>query len=117
MIAAAIEKLRAQGDLMLKQMPNLEFLTTNEHKAWRPICDANTVHILESENYLFSDSVLKLGRKGGTNKWVGRYEETLKWLPKESDLRLKTIHGQSFKYHWEVEPGLPRQECWRRSRS
>ena len=105
MIASAVEMMKAQGDLKLKEMPDPEFLTTNMHKDWRPICDAETVQFLECENYVFADSVLKLGKKKGASGWVNRYEQALWWLPKESDLRLKTIHGQSFKYHWDVESG------------
>ena len=65
MTASAIQMMQAQGDLQLKEMPDLEFLTTPKHRNWRPICDAETVQILECENYLFSDSVLKLGKKMG----------------------------------------------------
>ena len=66
------------------------------------------VNLWECDIYLFSDSVLKLGKKKSGNaqeKWIAKYEEELKWLPKDSDLRLKTIHGQSFRYHWNVEAG------------
>ena len=105
MIASAVKMMKAQGDLKLKEMPDPEFLTTNMHKDWRPICDAETVQFLECENYVFADSVLKLGKTKGASSWVKRYEQALWWLPKESDLRLKTIHGQSFKYHWDVESG------------
>ena len=47
------------------------------------------MHLLECEHFLFSDSVLKIGKKGEAHKWVGKYEEALKWLPKDSDLHLK----------------------------
>ena len=50
MTASAFEKLRAQGDLRLKEMPTSEFLTSGTHKDWRPICDAEVVQYLECEN-------------------------------------------------------------------
>ena len=111
--ASAINKIWAQGDLKLDQMPDALFFPSAKYLDWRPICDAETVQLWECEIYLFSDSVLKLGnnRKGGNaqSKWINKYEEALRWLPKESDLRLKTIHGQSFKY--QSKQGQPRQVC------
>ena len=67
------------------------------------------VQYLECEIYLLSDSVLKLGKskKGGSaqEKWIAKYNNALGWMPKNSDLRIRTVHGQSFKYHWDVEAG------------
>ena len=63
MTAAAFDKLLAQGDLRLKEMPDSEFLTSEKRKDWRPIHDAEMVQYLDCENYSFSDSVLKLGKK------------------------------------------------------
>ena len=108
MTATAILNLRRQGDLILNEIPDSLFFTKGDFQKWRPICDAETLNLWECDIYLFSDSVLKLGtKKGGdaTQRWVNKYQDGLAWLPKSSDLRLKTIHGQSFRYHWDVEAG------------
>ena len=39
MVAAAIEMLHAQGDLMIQEMPSQQLLTTAAHTNWRPIAD------------------------------------------------------------------------------
>ena len=91
---------------MLREMPDQRFLTTTIHTNWRPIADKECVEILECEYYLFSDSVLKLSKKGAAHKWEGHYKAALKWMQKETDLRMNTIHGKPFKYHWDVESGI-----------
>ena len=105
MVATAIEKLHAQGDLMLQDMPDQQFLTKATHTNYLPIADKECVDILECEYHLFSDSVLKLGKKQPAHKWAGYYKEAITWLHK-SDLRLRTVHGKPFKYHWDVEAGI-----------
>ena len=94
MIASAVERLHAQGDLMLQKMPDQQYLKTACYTQWRPIADKESVNFLECECYLFSDSVLKLGKKG-TSKWESYYEEAIKWMQKEAGLRMRTIHGKN----------------------
>ena len=53
--------------------------------------------------------MLKLGKnkKGGSaqDRWITKYNDALSWMPKNSDLRIRTIHGQSFRRHWDIEAG------------
>ena len=82
-VAEAVKKLQAQGDLMLRDMPDQNFLTTSKHTNWKPIADSECIDILEGEYYLFSDSVLKLGKKNAiAHKWKGQYERGIQWMKK-----------------------------------
>ena len=105
MVVSAVDKLRAQGDLLLQEIPSPGFLASAEYTQWRPIADKESVDLLECEQYLFSDSVLKLGKKGAS-KWESYYEEAIKWMQKETGLRMRTTHGKPFKYRWDVESGI-----------
>ena len=79
MVAAAIDMLQAQGDLMLQEIPSQQLLMSAAYTNWLPIADKECVNFLECEHHLFSDSVLKLGKKGEA-KWEGYYEEALAWM-------------------------------------
>ena len=63
MASSAIYKIWAQGDLKLDHMPDSLIFSDSKYKDWRPICDAETLNLWECDIYLFSDSVLKLGKK------------------------------------------------------
>ena len=98
--------LQVERALLTQERLDTSFLTTTQYKDWQPICDAESVRLLECENYVFSDSVLLLGKKGTPEKWIQRYNDTIRWLSSSSDVSLKTVHGQPFKYHWDITKGI-----------
>ena len=49
MIVSAVDKLRAQGGLLLQEMPSPGFLGSAEYTQWRPIADKESVDLLECE--------------------------------------------------------------------
>ena len=106
MLSSTLRKMRSEGALLTQERLNTSLLMDNQYKNWRPICDSESVRLLECENYVFSDSVLLLGKKGTPDKGIKRYNDSVNWLSSSSDVRLKTIHGRPFQYHWDITKGI-----------
>ena len=70
----AIEKLRAQGDLSIPDIPGMEeFFGSGRFLEHQPFYNPDCIDFYESEILLYSDSVLKIGNT--VNKWPSQYKE------------------------------------------
>ena len=105
MLTSTLKRMKSEGALLTQEQMDTSILR-DEYKNWRPICDSESVRLLECENYVFADSVLLLGGKGRPEKWIKRYDTTVDWLSSTSEVRLKTIHGRPFQYHWDITKGI-----------
>ena len=109
MLARVLKKMKSDSALLTQEHMNTSILR-DDYKDWCPICDSESIRLFECENYVFSDSVLLLGKRGKPEKWINRYNNTVDWLEKTSGVRLKTIHGRPWQYHWDITKGITTAE-------
>ena len=98
-----------KSDHALKGYINTSILK-DDYKAWCPIGDSESIRLFECDNYVFSDSVLLLGKRGKQQTWINKYNTTVDWLAKNSEVRLKTVHGHPWQYHWNINKGFTTAE-------
>ena len=111
-------------DLTMKQMFNIsETLITEqsdeiygvntidwEHSSWKHLSlvgGEKVISLLHTKFYVFSDSVLCLGKVNENPKSNIAWEDRLKWVKSSSEYRaLDRIDGDLMEFEWNIFPGF-----------
>ena len=112
------------GDLTIKQMFDIsEKLVSEqsdeiygiskiiwEHSSWKYLSlvgDEEVISLLHKKVYVFSDSVLSLGKVNENPQSNMAWEERLTWFKSSSEYRaLDTIDGEPMEFEWNIFPGF-----------
>ena len=88
-----------------------------EHSSWKYLSlvgDEQVISLLHKKVYVFSDSVLCLGKVNENPKSNIAWEDRLKWFKDSSQYRaLKGIDGQPMEFGWNIFPGFTTLELVR----
>ena len=81
-----------------------------EHSSWKYLSlvgDEQVVSVLHTKVYVFSDSVLCLGKVNENPQSNIVWEDRLKWFKSSSEYRaLDRIYGEPMEFEWNIFPGF-----------
>ena len=81
-----------------------------EHSSWKYLSligDEQVISLLHTKVYVFSDSVLCLGKVNENQKSNIAWEDRLKWLKSSPEYRtLDRIDGEPIEFEWNIFPGF-----------
>ena len=81
-----------------------------EHSSWKYLSlvgDEEVISLLHKKVYVFSDSVLSLGKVNENPQSNMAWEERLTWFKSSSEYRaLDTIDGEPIEFEWNIFPGF-----------
>ena len=88
-----------------------------EHSSWKYLSlvgDEQVISLLHKKIYVFSDSVLCLGKVNENPKSNIAWEDRLKWFKDSSQYRaLDRIGGEPMEFEWNIFPGFTTLELVR----
>ena len=93
------------------QMRSMEWKTINwENSSWKYsslIGDEQVISLQSTKVYVFSDSVLFLGKLNENPRWNIAWEERLAWFKSSPEYRtLDRIDGEPMEFEWNIFPGF-----------
>ena len=80
-----------------------------EHSSWKYLSlvgDEEVISLLHTKVYVFSDSVLCLGRMNENPQSNTAWEDRLTWFKCSSHRTLDTIDGEPMELEWNIFPGF-----------
>ena len=81
-----------------------------EHSSWKYLSlvgDAEVISLLHTKVYVFSDSVLCLGKMNENPQSNMTWEDRLTWFKSSSEYRaLYKIDGEPMEFEWNIFPGF-----------
>ena len=81
-----------------------------EHSSWKYLFlvgDEQVISLLHTRLYVFSDSVLCLGKVNESPKSNIAWEDRLKWFKRSPEYRaLNRIDGEPMDFEWNIFPGF-----------
>ena len=81
-----------------------------EHSSWKYLSlvgDEQVISLLHTKVYVFSDSVLCLGKVNENPKSNIAWEDRLTWFKSSSEYRtLDRIYGEPMEFEWNIFPGF-----------
>ena len=119
-----LHSIKSTEDLTMKQMFDIsEKLITEQsdeiygmstvnwvHSSWKYLSlvgDEQVISLLHTQVYVFSDSVLCLGKLNENPKSNIAWEERLKWFKNSPEYRaLDRIDGEPMEFEWNIFPGF-----------
>ena len=119
-----LHSIKNTEDLTMKQMFDIsEKLITEqseeiygmstinwEHSSWKYLSlvgDAQVISLLHTKVYVFSDSILCLGKVNENPKSNSAWKDRLKWFKSSPEYRtLDRIDGEPMEFEWNIFPGF-----------
>ena len=81
-----------------------------EHSSWKYLSlvgDEQVISLLHTKVYVFSDSVLCLGKMNENPQLNYAWEDRLTWFKSSSEYRtLDRIDGEPMEFEWNIFPGF-----------
>ena len=81
-----------------------------EHSSWKYLSligDEEVISLLHTKVYVFSDSVLCLGKVNGNPQSNVAWEDRLTWFKSSPEYRaLDRIDGEPMAFEWNIFPGF-----------
>ena len=81
-----------------------------EDSSWKHLSlvgDEQVINLLHTKVYVFSDSVLCLGKMNENPQSNFAWEDKLTWFKSSSEYRaLDTIDGEPMEFEWNIFPGI-----------
>ena len=92
-----------------------------EDSSWKPsslVNDEEVISLSYAKVYVFSDSVLCLGKIHENHRANTAWEEKLSWFKSSSQYRtLDTIDGEPMEFEWNIFPGFTTLQLSHKSKS